>query len=206
MSDLIERLRDKWTRADSIRLHAGEMTAQEMRTAQAVAKAIIGEVDAALTSTSPAYYLNPLDGTTCTAADKASGSPVFARHTEALWTGPQGGAEPVVWPMCPYCNGKGRVIDYVGPRMAPEISTCEHCNGEGFDPDASPPSPTIEVLREALEKADALIQFWRDYRELPSDQFAEKYQMDSATSSLRMTELAHQYAEALAALKSLEPK
>lgn len=35
---------EEWTRADHIRLHAGEMTAQEMRTAQAVARGIAASI------------------------------------------------------------------------------------------------------------------------------------------------------------------
>ena len=41
-----ERVRDvlkKWTRADHIQLHAGEMTAQELRSVKAVVNAIIRE-------------------------------------------------------------------------------------------------------------------------------------------------------------------
>jgi hypothetical protein len=52
VEDLISRLREKWTRADSLKLHAGEMTAQELRTAKAVANAIIAEAASALSSLS----------------------------------------------------------------------------------------------------------------------------------------------------------
>ena len=43
MTDIVERMlleANRWTRADVIRLAAGEMTAQEMRTAPAVGRGI----------------------------------------------------------------------------------------------------------------------------------------------------------------------
>lgn len=42
--DRVEQILNKWTRPDHIRLHAGEMTVQELRTVVAVVKAIAVEI------------------------------------------------------------------------------------------------------------------------------------------------------------------
>jgi len=46
----VGELRKKWTRADSLRLYAGEMTAQELRTAKAIAEAVINDAISTLTA------------------------------------------------------------------------------------------------------------------------------------------------------------
>lgn len=44
MTDLIERLRHRWTSSDEIQLHIGECTAQELRSVKAVAISILSEL------------------------------------------------------------------------------------------------------------------------------------------------------------------
>ena len=44
--DELDRLEAEWTRADFLRLHAGEMSAQEMRTAKAVIHAFAAAIRA----------------------------------------------------------------------------------------------------------------------------------------------------------------
>ena len=133
------------------------------------AMASITDAITALTSTSPAYYLNPLDGTTCTATDKASGSPAFERHTVALFLGPQGGAEQV-------------------PRWVAEASANPPWS---WRPNTKePPSPAIEVLREALAE---IIEADAEFRA-------------SMSPSVEKDPVTLACDRARAALKSLEPK
>jgi hypothetical protein len=90
----------------------------------------------------------------------------------------QDGEKAVAWtkPKCPYCKGTGIEADYVGPEMRCVASTCSHCNGEGFDPDATPPTPeagkyadgvrpTFEQVRDRALAAVKELDDWTNVNE-----------------------------------------